>query len=51
MPEYDVQIITLFVSFKLFKVLENFKTSLGYYLCNFYMLINFRPMLPFYTRV
>ena len=51
MQEPDLQIITLFLSFRLFKVFENFKTSLRYYLSNFCMLINFRSMFPFYTRV
>ena len=51
MPEYELQIITLFLSFKLFKVFENLKTFLGYYSSNFCMLINFMSMFPFYTRV
>ena len=51
MQEPDLQIITLFLSFRLFKVFENFKTSSRYYLSNFCMLINFRSMFPFYTRV
>ena len=51
MQEPDLQIIALFLSFRLFKVFENFKTSLRYYLSNFCMLINSRSMFPFYTRV
>ena len=51
MQEPDLQIITLFLYFRLFKVFENVKTSLRYYLSNFCMLINFRSMFPFYTRV
>ena len=51
MQEPDLQIITSFLCFRLFKVFENVKTSLGYYLSNCCMLINFRSMFPFYTRV
>ena len=54
MREPDLQRITLFLGFKLFKIFENFKTTFGYYLSNFCVLISFHAnvsMFSFYTRI
>ena len=40
MREWDLQRITLFLNFKLFKIVENFKTTFWYYLSNFCVLIS-----------
>ena len=53
MRQPDVQRITLFLGFKLFKIFENFKTTFGYYLSNFCVFISFQAnvsMFSFYTR-
>ena len=54
MQEPDLQGITLFLGFKLFKIFENFKTTFGYYLSDFCVLVSFQAnvsMFSFYTRV
>ena len=54
MREPDLKRITLFLGFKLFKIFENFKTTFGYYLFNFCVLISFQAnvsLFSFYTRV
>ena len=40
--ELDRQRITLFLGFQLFKIFENFKTTFGYYLSNFCVIILFK---------
>ena len=42
MRESDLQRITLFLGFKLVKIFENFKTTAGYYLSNFCVLISLK---------
>ena len=54
MREPDLQRITLFLGFKLFKIFDNFKTIFGYYLFNFCVLVSFQAnvsMFSFCSRV
>ena len=46
MPEPNLQRIT-FLGFKILKIFQNFKTTLGYYLSNFFVLISFQANAPF----
>ena len=49
--EPDLQRIT-FLGFKIFKIFQNFKTTFGYYLSNFCVLISFQPnVLSLYHRI
>ena len=46
MREPDLQRIT-FLGFKIFKIFQNFKTTFGYYLFNFCVLISFQANVLF----
>ena len=51
MREPDLQRIT-FLGFKIFKIFQNFKTTFGYYLSNFCVLISFQANVLFlYQRI
>ena len=51
MREPDLQRIT-FLGFKIFKIFQNFKTTFGYYLCNFCDLVSFQANVLFlYQRI
>ena len=51
MREPDLQRIT-FLGFKIFKIFQNFKTTVRYYLSNFCVLISFQfNVLFFYQRI
>ena len=51
MREPDLQRIT-FLGFKIFKIFQNFKTTFGYYLPNFCVLISFQANVLFlYQRI
>ena len=51
MREPDLQRIT-FLGFKIFKIFQNFKTTFGYYLSNFCVLISFQVNVLFlYQRI
>ena len=50
----DLQRTALFLSFKLCKIFETFKTTFEYYLSKFCVIISFQAnvsMFSFYTRV
>ena len=51
MREPDLQRIT-FLGFKIFKIFQNFKTTFGYYLSNFCVLVSFQANVLFlYQRI
>ena len=50
MREPDVQRIT-FSGFKIFKISQNFKTTVGYYLPNFCVLISFQANVLFLHQI